>query len=154
MQLMMLESTCVVNIGYGNMVMATKVVAVLSPDSAPMRRLKEEAKERKMLLDATQGRKTRAIIITDSDHVILSAVQVETLMQRFASRGERMKRTEGLLFVVSAPSGAGKTSLCRAITDSLENLTHSISYTTRKPQAGRDRRQRLLLRHRRPVPGA
>ena len=77
-----------VNIGYGNMVMATKVVAVLSPESAPMRRLKEEAKERKMLLDATQGRQTRAIIVTDSDHVILSAVQVETLMQRFSGRGE------------------------------------------------------------------
>jgi regulator of extracellular matrix RemA (YlzA/DUF370 family) len=77
-----------VNIGYGNMVMASKVVAVLSPDSAPMRRLKDEAKEQKMLIDATQGRKTRAIIITDSDHVILSAVQVETLMQRFAGRGE------------------------------------------------------------------
>lgn len=77
-----------VNIGYGNMVMATKVVAVLLPESAPMRRLKEEAKERKMLLDATQGRKTRAMIITDSDHVILSAVQVETLMQRFEGRGD------------------------------------------------------------------
>ena len=70
------------------MVMATKVVAVLLPESAPMRRLKEEAKERKMLLDATQGRKTRAMIITDSDHVILSAVQVETLMQRFEGRGD------------------------------------------------------------------
>ncbi len=78
-----------INIGYGNMVMSTKVVAVLSPDSAPMRRLREEAKERKMLIDATEGRKTRAIVITDSDHVILSAVQVETLMQRFAGRGEQ-----------------------------------------------------------------
>lgn len=77
-----------VNIGYGNMVMASKVVAVLLPDSAPMRRLKEEAKERRMLIDATEGRKTRAIIITDSDHVILSAVQVETLMQRFSGGGE------------------------------------------------------------------
>jgi extracellular matrix regulatory protein A len=76
-----------VNIGYGNMVMASKVVAVLTPDSAPMRRLKDEAREQKMLIDATQGRKTRAIIITDSDHVILSAVQVETLMQRFTERG-------------------------------------------------------------------
>ncbi len=72
-----------VNIGYGNMVMAARVVAVLTPESAPMRRLKEDAKERKMLVDATQGRKTRAIIITDSDHVILSAVQAETLTQRF-----------------------------------------------------------------------
>jgi extracellular matrix regulatory protein A len=78
-----------INIGYGNMVMSTKVVAVLSPDSAPMRRLREEAKERKMLIDATEGRKTRAIIITDSDHVILSAVQVETLMQRFAGRSDQ-----------------------------------------------------------------
>ena len=77
-----------VNIGYGNMVMSSKVVAVLSPESAPMRRLKDEARERKMLLDATQGRKTRSIIITDSDHVILSAVQVETLMQRFAGQGD------------------------------------------------------------------
>ncbi len=77
-----------VNIGYGNMVMATKVVAVLSPDSAPMRRLKDEAKEQKRLLDATQGRKTRSIIITDSDHVILSAVQVETLIQRFSGGSE------------------------------------------------------------------
>ncbi|HUJ16404.1 MAG TPA: DUF370 domain-containing protein [Nitrospirota bacterium] len=75
-----------VNIGYGNLVMTSKIVAVLAPDSAPMRRLKDDARERKMLLDATQGRKTRSIIITDSDHVILSAVQVETLMQRFAGQ--------------------------------------------------------------------
>ncbi len=82
-------SKTVVNIGYGNMVMTSKVVAVLSPDSAPMRRLKDEARERKMLLDATQGRKTRAIIITDSDHVILSAVQVETLLQRFSGQEDQ-----------------------------------------------------------------
>ncbi len=77
-----------VNIGYGNMVMASKVVAVLSPDSAPMRRLKDEAREQGVLIDATQGRKTRSIIITESDHVILSAVQVETLMQRFSGGGQ------------------------------------------------------------------
>ena len=69
--------------GYGNMIMSTKVVAVLPPESAPMRRLKDDAKERSMLIDATQGRKTRSIIIADSNHVILSAVQVETLTQRF-----------------------------------------------------------------------
>ena len=79
----MRRESMLVNIGYGNMVMSTKVVAVLSPESAPMRRLKDDAKERNMLIDATQGRKTRSIIITDSDHVILSAVQVETLTQRF-----------------------------------------------------------------------
>lgn len=78
-----------VNIGYGNMVMASKVVAVLTPDSAPMRRLKDEARDRKMLIDATQGRKTRSVIITDTDHVILSAIQVDTLMQRFTTRGDQ-----------------------------------------------------------------
>jgi regulator of extracellular matrix RemA (YlzA/DUF370 family) len=77
-----------INIGYGNMVMASKVVAVLTPDSAPMRRLKDEAKDRGMLVDATQGRKTRSIIITDSDHVILSALQADTLTQRFTGGEE------------------------------------------------------------------
>jgi regulator of extracellular matrix RemA (YlzA/DUF370 family) len=77
------DEALLVNVGYGNMVMATKVVAILSPESAPMRRLRDDAKERNMLIDATQGRRTRSIIITDSDHVILSAVQVETLTQRF-----------------------------------------------------------------------
>lgn len=78
------KENTLVNIGCGNMVMSTKVVAVLSPESAPMRRLKDDAKERNMLIDATHGRKTRSIIIADSDHVILSAVQVETLTHRFA----------------------------------------------------------------------
>lgn len=75
-----------VSVGYGNMIMSSKVVAVLSPESAPMRRLKEDARERNMLIDATQGRRTRSIILMDSDHVILSAVQVETLAQRFLER--------------------------------------------------------------------
>jgi len=77
------QENLLVNIGYGNMVMSSKVVAILLPESAPMRRLKDDAKERNMLIDATQGRRTRSIIITDSGHVILSAVQVETLTQRF-----------------------------------------------------------------------
>ena len=78
-----------VNIGYGNMVMASKVVAVLSPDSAPMRRLKDEAKEVRKLVDATNGRRTRAIIVTDSDHVVLSAIQAETLAQRLMGEPEK-----------------------------------------------------------------
>lgn len=71
-----------VNIGFGNVVVASKIVAVLSPSSAPMKRLKEEARENKRLLDATQGRRTRAILITDSNHMILSSVQPETIAQR------------------------------------------------------------------------
>ncbi len=70
------------NIGFGNLVLASRVVAVINPSSAPMRRLREEAKDEGRLIDATQGRKTRSIIVTDSNHVILSAVQAETIAQR------------------------------------------------------------------------
>jgi regulator of extracellular matrix RemA (YlzA/DUF370 family) len=76
-----------INIGFGNAVSSSRVVAIVTPDSSPMKRLKDEAKERGKLIDATQGRKTRSIIITDSDHVILSAIQAETITQRF-SEGE------------------------------------------------------------------
>ncbi|RJQ52785.1 MAG: DUF370 domain-containing protein [Nitrospiraceae bacterium] len=72
-----------VNIGFGNVVSASRVIAIVDPGSSPMKRLREEANERGKLIDATQGRKTRAIIVTDSDHVILSALQVETVTQRF-----------------------------------------------------------------------
>jgi extracellular matrix regulatory protein A len=71
------------NIGFGNTVVGDRVVAILSPNSSPMKRLKDEAKEARSLIDATHGRKTRAIIITDSNHVILSAIQAETLSSRF-----------------------------------------------------------------------
>lgn len=73
------------NIGFGNTVVASQVVAIVTPSSAPMKRLKEEAREGGKLVDATQGRKTRSIIITDSDHIILSALQAETIAQRFES---------------------------------------------------------------------
>lgn len=72
-----------VHIGFGNMVAADKVIAVIQPSSAPMKRLKEEAKDGGRLIDATQGRKTRAVLITDSNHVILSAIQPETIVHRF-----------------------------------------------------------------------
>jgi regulator of extracellular matrix RemA (YlzA/DUF370 family) len=71
-----------INIGFGNVVSASHVIAIVAPGSSPIKRLREEAVERGKLVDATQGRKTRAIIVTDSDHVILSALQVETLTQR------------------------------------------------------------------------
>ena len=73
------------NIGFGNVVVSSRVVAIVTPSSAPMKRLKEGAREVGMLVDATQGRRTRSIIITDSNHVILSAVQAETVTQRYIS---------------------------------------------------------------------
>lgn len=71
-----------INIGFGNIVSANRVVAILSPDSAPIKRIVQEARDRGMLIDGTYGRKTRAVIITDSDHVILSAIQPETVSHR------------------------------------------------------------------------
>jgi regulator of extracellular matrix RemA (YlzA/DUF370 family) len=73
-----------VNIGFGNSVVSGRVVAIISPSAAPIKRLRDEAKEDKRLIDATQGRKTRSVIITDSNHVILSAIQSETIAQRFS----------------------------------------------------------------------
>ena len=73
-----------VNIGYGNLVMAGRVIAIVSPSSSPMRRLREEAGKRGKLLDATEGRRTRSIVVTDSDHVILSAITPETIATRLA----------------------------------------------------------------------
>ena len=70
-------------IGFGNTVVAERVVAILSPNSSPMKRVKDEAKDARSLIDVTHGRKTRAIIITDSNHVILSAIQAETVASRF-----------------------------------------------------------------------
>lgn len=76
------------NIGYGNLVASGRVVAIVSPQSAPMKRLREEASQRGKLVDATQGRRTRSILVTDSDHVILSAVNPETVASRLAPEGE------------------------------------------------------------------
>ncbi|MGB3491906.1 MAG: DUF370 domain-containing protein [Elainellaceae cyanobacterium] len=72
-----------INIGFGNIVCANRIVAIVSPDSAPIKRIVAEAKEAGKLVDATYGRRTRAVIITDSDHVILSAIQPETVAHRF-----------------------------------------------------------------------
>jgi regulator of extracellular matrix RemA (YlzA/DUF370 family) len=77
-----LNSPVLLNLGYGNLVVAARVVAIVSPQSAPMRRLREEAEGRGKLVDATQGRRTRSIIVTDSDHVILSAINPETIAGR------------------------------------------------------------------------
>ena len=71
-----------INIGFGNYVVKSRVVAIVNPTSSPMRRMREDARDDYRLIDATQGRKTRSIIIADSNHVILSAVQPETIAQR------------------------------------------------------------------------
>ena len=72
-----------VNIGFGNMINASRIIAIVSPESAPIKRMIGDAKDKGMLIDATHGRKTRAVIIADSDHIILSYLQAEKLGERF-----------------------------------------------------------------------
>ncbi len=91
-----------VNIGYGNAVVAERVVAIISPDSAPMKRFKEEARKAGRLIDGTQGRRTRSILIVDSHHVVLSALATETVAERL----ERGVQDDG----AAEPSAIGSTS--------------------------------------------
>ncbi|HIS52810.1 MAG TPA: DUF370 domain-containing protein [Candidatus Onthomonas avicola] len=74
------------NIGYGNMVSADRIIAIVSPDSAPIKRIIQEGRDRGMLIDATYGRRTRSVIIADTDHVILSALLPETISGRLEGR--------------------------------------------------------------------
>ena len=74
-----------INIGFGNMVSAGRIIAIAGPDSAPIKRLVQDAKEDDRVIDVSCGRRTRAVIITDSDHVILSAIQAETITNRLAN---------------------------------------------------------------------
>ena len=73
-----------INIGFGNMVSANRLIAIVSPESAPIKRIVQEARDKGSLIDATYGRRTRAVIIMDSDHIILSAVQPETVANRLS----------------------------------------------------------------------
>lgn len=75
-----------INIGFGNMVSANRLVAIVSPESAPIKRIIQDSRDRGSLIDATYGRRTRAVIITDSDHVVLSALQPETIANRLNDR--------------------------------------------------------------------
>ena len=83
-----------INIGFGNLVSAGRVIAIVSPESAPIKRIITEARDRGSLIDATYGRRTRAVIIMDSDHVILSAVQPETVANRVDNEENEQEELE------------------------------------------------------------
>ena len=83
-----------VNIGYGNFIASGRMVAIIGPDSSPVKRIIQEARDERRLIDATCGRRTRAVIISDSDHIILSAIQPETIMRRFDSQEETVTEEE------------------------------------------------------------
>ena len=82
-----------INIGFGNMINAERIIAVVSPDSAPIKRMVQEGKERGTVIDASFGRKTRAVIVTDSDHIILSYLTAETVSNRINE--EKTENSEG-----------------------------------------------------------
>ena len=87
-----------VNIGFGNMVSSHRMLSIVSPDSAPIKRLVQEAKERSMVIDASFGRRTKSVIIMDTDHVVLSAIPPETIAKRMADKeGEVYKDEEETL---------------------------------------------------------
>ena len=75
-----------INVGFGNIVSASRLIAIVSPESAPIKRVIQEARDKGMLIDATYGRRTRAVIVTDSGHIVLSAVQPETVANRLSSK--------------------------------------------------------------------
>ena len=83
-----------INIGFGNMVSAERLLSVVSPESAPIKRLVQEAKERSMLIDASFGRKTRAVLVMDTDHVILSAITPEAIAKRLSDKESETYRDE------------------------------------------------------------
>ncbi|MCK9239708.1 DUF370 domain-containing protein [Desulfocurvus sp.] len=83
-----MKSSGLLNIGFGNFVVSNRVIAIVNPSSSPMRRLREDARQAGRLIDATQGRKTRSIIVSDSNHVVLSAIQAETIGQRFSQEDD------------------------------------------------------------------
>lgn len=84
-----------INVGYGNMVAANHIIAVVSPDSAPIKRMVQDAKERGNAVDATFGRRTKAVIVTDSDHIILSAIQPKHIANRLNDRDDSAAEPSG-----------------------------------------------------------
>jgi len=88
------------NIGFGSTLVAERVVAILSPNSAPMKRLKDDAKEDQRLVDATHGRRTRSIIVLDSNHIVLSAIQAETVSHRYEALTEHNKKNKDAVQVL------------------------------------------------------
>ncbi len=86
-----------INIGFGNMISSERLLTIVGPDSAPIKRLVQEAKERAMLIDASYGRKTRSVIVMDTDHVILSAIPPETIAKRLSDKADESYHDEDVM---------------------------------------------------------
>lgn len=89
-----MSATKLINIGFGNIVLSNRIIAIVSPESAPIKRIIQEARDNGKLVDATYGRRTRAVIITDSEHIILSSIQPETVANRIITKDLDSNETE------------------------------------------------------------
>ena len=127
-----------VNIGFGNLVSVGRLIAVVSPDSAPIKRLIQESRDRGMLIDATYGRKTAAVLVMDSDHVVLSALPAEKLAVGggFHAGGDLTLEKQGKIFILSGPSGSGKGTVLKSAMKNHPDMFLSVSATTRPPRTG------------------
>lgn len=83
-----------INIGFGSMVAANRLLAIVAPDSAPIKRVIQEARDRGMLIDASYGRKTQSVLLMDTDHVILSAISTETMCERWMDKQEKKEEEQ------------------------------------------------------------
>ncbi len=97
--------TRLINVGFGNAVKVNRILAVVNPGSSPIRKLKDEARREKKLIDVTEGRRTRAIILLDSGHLVLSSVQPETISQRLAQMEEEQRNPASLLLRTGETNG-------------------------------------------------
>jgi len=127
-----------INIGFGNVVNSRKIVAVVSPDAAPVKRMIQSIKGTRSLIDATQGRKTKAVIVTSDDYLVLSALKrlPGVLRKLIIMKKRKRNMSKGVLTVVSGFSGAGKGTVMKRLLEKYENYALSISVTTRKPREG------------------
>lgn len=142
-----------INIGFGNVVNSQKIVAVVSPDAAPVKRMVQSVKGTRSLIDATQGRKTKAVIVTSDDYLVLSALQPGKplpagLRKYMIMRIGERSMNKGILVVVSGFSGAGKGTVMKRLLEKYDDYALSISVTTRNPRPGEEDGREYFFRKR------
>ena len=121
-----------IHVGFGNIVNTDKIIAIVSPESAPIKRLVQKAKETGLAIDATQGRRTKSVLVMENSQIVLSALLPETI----AGRAVKKMQNKGILMVISGFSGAGKGTLVKKLLSEYDNYALSISMTTRGPREG------------------